>query len=310
MKHPALTFAWCINNLPGDEEAAVEQLRRVLVRTVDPPAPRAGWETLTMLATVKAYPAVSSKYGESVCVAGLRLDSPEPTWIRLFPVSFRALPREMRFEKYRVISLRARRGTTDVRPESWKPDLTSMRLGESLGTDAGTWRRRWEIVDPVADSTTTCDMLREARRHAWAAPSLGLVRPVDVSDLSIELNPAYESARSDRVDVDLFGRSRAVLEPTPFHAHYRYRCASRGCRGHRQSIVDWESGQLARRNLREVGGEEAMRRHRNRFLHEMCGPGRDTYFYIGNQHRHPRSFLVLGLFWPPRNSRPPLTLFD
>jgi hypothetical protein len=33
----------------------------------------------------------------------------------------------------------------------------------------------------------------------------------------------------------------------------------------------------------------------------MCGEGKDTIFYVGNMHRHPKSFLVLGVFWPPKS---------
>ncbi|WP_460887967.1 hypothetical protein [Promicromonospora xylanilytica] len=265
---------------------------------------------MIVLATVKAYPAMSSKYGESVCVAGLRLDSPEPEWVRLFPVPFRSLPDDTQFDKYQVLALRAQRGTTDRRPESWKPDLGSLRLGATVGTDNGKWRRRWQIVEPLADSTTTCELLKGAREHGQNAPSLGLIRPADISELVVETNPDYKTGSTEQLDVDLFGTERALLEATPFLVHYRYRCAAPTCRGHRQSIVDWESGQLARRNLRTHSLTEAKELQRKRFLDEMCAPGRETLFYVGNQHQHPISFLVLGLFWPPKHSRPAPTLFD
>lgn len=265
---------------------------------------------MVVLPTVKAYPAMSSKYGESVCVAGIRLDSEVPEWVRLFPVRFRALPPEKQFTKYRVISLRVQRGTTDRRPESWKPDLDSMNLGAKLGTDNGRWTRRWELTRSLAESTTSCELYAGAKAHGQDAPSLGLVRPTDVSGLDVEENPAYREAGPERVDMDLFGNETEVLEATPFLVHYKYRCASPRCSGHRQSIVDWESGALARRNLRKYSVAESKELHRRKFLDEMFEPGRETLFYLGNQHQHPISFLVLGLFWPPAASRPQPTLFD
>jgi hypothetical protein len=39
--------------------------------------------------TVKTYPNPSETYGETVCVAGVRLDRGRPEWIRLYPVKFR-----------------------------------------------------------------------------------------------------------------------------------------------------------------------------------------------------------------------------
>jgi hypothetical protein len=37
-----------------------------------------------------------------------------------------------------------------------------------------------------------------------------------------------------------------------------------------------------------------------RFLDEMCGPERDVAFYVGNVAAHPRTFSVLGVYWPSR----------
>ena len=48
---------------------------------------------------------------------------------------------------------------------------------------------------------------------------------------------------------------------------------------------------------------------RDKFLDQLCGEDRDTYFFVGNQFRHPRGFLVLGVFWPPSGSRPHSGLF-
>jgi len=74
-------------------------------------------QTIDVLVLVKAYPQPSSKYTESVCVAGLRLDMQTPEWVRLYPVQFRLLSRERRFSKYDLIRLRVRRPTSgDTRP--------------------------------------------------------------------------------------------------------------------------------------------------------------------------------------------------
>ncbi|SCD35727.1 hypothetical protein GA0115239_100945 [Streptomyces sp. BpilaLS-43] len=44
-----------------------------------------------IMITVKTYPELSSKYRETSCVAGIRLDQGEPQHVRLFPVPFRLL---------------------------------------------------------------------------------------------------------------------------------------------------------------------------------------------------------------------------
>lgn len=283
--------------------------RTALLAATPPVVPRPGWETITVLVTVKAYPVIGSRTGESVCVAGVRLDEPVPEWIRLFPVGFRELPRARQFRKYDVIRLRARRhGGGDRRPETSRPDLDSLVVGPHVDTDGGTWQSRSELVGALRGATTTCELAERARTAGQDAPSLGLVRP-HVHGLVVRDNPEYRPGGAPRVEADLFGEEREVLERTPFIATYHYTCADHsGCRGHRQSVVDWESGQLARSNLASLGREGARAAHRRRFLDEMCAPERETHFYVGNQHQHPASFLVLGLFWPRGHVQPTFAL--
>jgi hypothetical protein len=45
-------------------------------------------EQATVLVTVKAYPGLSVRRGETVCVAGVRIDGGPPRWMRLYPVAF------------------------------------------------------------------------------------------------------------------------------------------------------------------------------------------------------------------------------
>jgi hypothetical protein len=279
-----------------------------LISSIEVPVKAApGREVITLLVTVKAYPAIARKSGESVCVAGVRIDTPEPEWIRIFPVGFRDLPREKQFAKYQVVQMAAQRGSTDRRSESFKPNLDTVRLGATLDT-ARASSARWGVLAPLAGATTTCQLAAAARTSGLDAPSLGLIKPARVVDLIVAENPEYRRGGEPVVDVDLFGNERELLEATPFQVHYRYNCAEPGCRGHEQSIIDWESGALARRNLATHTVQEAMGLHRAKFLDEMCSPRRDTYFYVGNQHQHPQSFMVLGVFWPPAHSRPHPTL--
>ncbi len=50
-----------------------------------------------ILITVKTYPTLSRKYGETVCTAGVREDG---SWIRLYPVPFRRLQETEQYSKY------------------------------------------------------------------------------------------------------------------------------------------------------------------------------------------------------------------
>jgi hypothetical protein len=269
-----------------------------------------GDEQMRVLVTVKAYPQPSQRYGETVCVAGVRIDTGTPSWVRLYPVGFRDLPRTDQFKKYQVVDLKAAATTKDQRPESRRPNLHSMTLGDVIEPN-GRWRHRWTHLAPLAGATTTCELL--AKQGPVTAPSLGLVKP-RVDDLTVEKNEEFAADKKALAEMaaapDLFGSpERSPLEAAPFKLKYRYRCESEKCPGHHQSIIDWEAGESARK-WQEGYSENALAdAMRTKWLDQMCAADRDTYFYLGNQAAHRRSFLVLGVFWPPARSRPDEALF-
>lgn len=43
---------------------------------------------------------------------------------------------------------------------------------------------------------------------------------------------------------------------------------------------------------------------------DVCGPGKDTHFFLGNIASHPHVFTVVGLWYPKRAKPPERTLFD
>jgi len=68
-----------------------------------------------LLITVKTYPTLSRKHGETVCTAGVRADG---TWVRLYPVPFRRLDEAEQYRKFDWIELDVRKSTSDHRPEA------------------------------------------------------------------------------------------------------------------------------------------------------------------------------------------------
>jgi hypothetical protein len=72
-------------------------------------------------------------------------------------------------------------------------------------------------------------------------------------------------------------------------------------------VVDWELMQFYRRMRNESETvEECLRKVRDKWLDELCGPDKDTHLFVGNMQAHLNSFLVLGVFWPPRVKKGPL----
>ena len=253
------------------------------------------WEHMELLVLVKAYPAISTKYGEAVCVAGIRLDTPTPQWARLFPVGFRDLPADQQFRKYDVISLEAQRHLSDRRAESYRPNLESICITRHLKS-GGDWaaRRRW--VEPML-GPTMCELFN-GRRDGGNGPSLGVVRPrLVVGVFPREREPWSARQQATLAQGSLLNTKKALEQPAHAFA-YHWFCEDASCKGHQQSIADWELGQACRSWERDLG--EVVAKVQAKWLAEMCSETRDTMFFVGDQHQHPGSFMILGTFWPER----------
>lgn len=246
-------------------------------------------DRIELIVTVKAYPAVGKTNGESVCVAGIRTDTETPEHVRLFPVAFRDLEREGQFAKYQALAVEAERNHRDVRPESYRPRIQTLELGRTLSTRHG-WSERRELIAPL-EVGSMCDVLR---RQQLDGTSLAVFRPHRVDDFVVEHTGDWSDAQKLQVEQPtLFDPEKKALEKIPYRFSYRYSCGGR-CRGHEQSIIDWEIGE-AYRKWRRRGTDASLEKLRAKWLDELCGPTRDTFFFVGNMHQHPRSFLMLSV---------------
>lgn len=138
-------------------------------------------ERISLLVNVKAYPAVSEKYGEVVCVAGIRTDTEQPTWARLFPVAFRDMPFKQRFKKYQHVTLEASRHSGDARPETYRPNMDTIQVGKVIETKK-TWAERRQYIEPLIVES----MCAVQRQQEIDGTSLGAFRPGEVLDLVVD----------------------------------------------------------------------------------------------------------------------------
>lgn len=251
-------------------------------------------DTIRLVVVVKAYPTASIKYGEAVCIAGIRTDTASPEWVRLYPVDFRDLPFDQQFKKWSEIEVSVA-ASSDGRPESKRPDTSTIRVLDQLGTE-NRWATRRPLVEPLIVESM-CEA-RELQRQDGT--SLAAFRPHAVTDVVMEAEaddwtPQQTASLSQ---LSLFAQDKGTLEKIPWRWKYRYHCGG-GCRGHEQTIIDWEIAQAWRQWRDRYGPEDAAVRVRDKWLNELAGSDKDTVFFVGNQHLHPESFLILGVFWPP-----------
>lgn len=255
------------------------------------------WESAKILITVKAAPQPSAAYGDTVCVAGIRMRPGGPEWVRLYPIPFRSMEEYLRFRKYDLITVQVKPSGKDPRSESYIPDRSTIT---TVGHLDG-WKARHPYLSPLSSQWTMCGILG-AQREARPYPSLAVIKPRKVSDLKVVLHPGWTAEQAEKLRVnlgqeDLFGSAPKVqlLEAPRFEAKYSYYCEDSSCRGHNQGLLDWELVALERR-LKQLDDVAAIGELRKRFFKEMCAPDRGPMFFVGNQLKHPLAFSVLGVY--------------
>ena len=267
---------------------------------------KGAFERARVLVTVMTYPHPSERYQELVCVAGIA-DARE--WVRLYPVDYRYRPQTQQFHKYQWIELDvAPRGQgNDKRRESREPRLESISvLGEPIGT-RDNWRARRDIIDQMPHHT-----VNELKAlHVSERVSLGIVRPARVVDL--EVRPADPEWKPKwRVlfkQMTLFGPPQRPLRKLPYSFHYVFECEDSD-KPHTAMIEDWELGALFLKESERLGSDEAAAGSvRRKYLEELCAADKDTRFFVGTRFPH-NTWLVLGVFWPPKAGGGQLGLFD
>ncbi len=68
-------------------------------------------------------------------------------------------------------------------------------------------------------------------------------------------------------------------------------------------IEDWEVGALFWKLVDNgASKKEAADKVREKFLDDLCDPGKDTHFYVGTILAHPKSWVVIGVFYPKKTS--------
>jgi hypothetical protein len=257
---------------------------------------------MKVLITVKTYPIPSAKYDELVCTAGV-LESGD--FVRLYPINFRDLPYAQQYKKYQWVEVEAApHGRRDVRRESYRPNCDTLRvIGDPIPTRNGDWSARAHY----ALKRKAASMEELHARQEGDGTSLGIFRPKQIDDLIIQPDAAewkasfHAALRQARL-WDERSVSREPPRKVPFKFQYCFTCDDPRCRGHQMMIEDWEVGALYWR-LRDDGAsaDEAALAVREKFLGEICGSARDTHFYVGTVSSHPKSWVIIGLFYPKRS---------
>jgi hypothetical protein len=261
-----------------------------------------------VLITVKTYPTLSRKYGETVCTAGVREDG---SWVRIYPVPFRRLDEKEQYSKFDWLECRLIRNPSDPRPETFRPvDENELQPVAHIDT-ADDWRERRRILLKTARVYDRLDELIAGAKSNEV--SLAVFKPRHVRDFIWEEETRdwdpekLKQMRELHSQFDLFNDNAwretfQVIPKLPYSFSYRFEDA--GGRNSELQVLDWETGMLYWNCLRSSGGNEAtaLAKVRQKYLDAFLKT--DLHFFLGTtQQWHsvaPNPWVIIGVFPVPR----------
>lgn len=255
-----------------------------------------------ILITVKTYPTLSRKHGETVCTAGIREDG---SWVRLYPVPFRRLNDKEQYRKFDWIELDLRKSTSDARPETCHPtDAKSIHVIKHLDTRDG-WKTRSKALKPVPVYKCLKPLLEGAKANTI---SLALFKPTEIIDFFWEpCERSWDDAkiaamREMAAQGELFSdeewrRTFHLMPKLPYNFSYRFKDAE-GRRSELQ-VLDWEAGQLFHNCLRDAQGDEALALTRVKQKYFNTFLKTNLHFFLGTMKEFhgfsPNPWVIIGV---------------
>ena len=258
-----------------------------------------------ILILAKTYPSPSEKYLETSCVAGI---TDTGAMRRLFPIPFRRLFEEQKFQKWQWIEAETLKSPQDHRNESRRINFDKIILKEKIDT-RNNWEKRMPLIQqipaiklflpegktPVVDEGVTLAVfspdlpvrleIAESAKE-WTEEQLSKLRQLEGDDV---LFP--EDLRIPK----------AQLEKIPYDFYYvlNVETTTGERRDIRIKIIDWEVCELFR-NCVKNSGAHWEKPFRNKMEKEMNG--KNLKLLLGNIHRFPKTWLIVSLIYPPKQS--------
>ncbi len=213
-----------------------------------------------VLITVKTYPTLSRKYGETVCTAGVREDG---SWVRIYPVPFRRLDEAEQYRKFDWVECRLIRKPKDPRPETrHAADLKELQPAGHMDT-ASNWRERRKLLLKTSKVYTKLKPLIDGAKANTV--SLAVFKPTKITDFVWEEEEREWDAakvaemRNQTNQAELFAEEtwRQTFKRVPKLPYsFSYEFEDADGKKSKLQILDWEIGALFWNCLKQRGGDE------------------------------------------------------
>jgi len=268
-----------------------------------------------ILIVAKTYPTKSKKYTELVCTAGLDEDG---NWYRIYPIPTQSIKEYEGLKKYTWIEAEIERDRRDPRPESYKINLSTLKLLDTLSPQ-NNWLYRKDVVlqsKVYRDMDEIVDLANKKNTL-----SLCLFKPDDYLHVYFEAKKeepltdaeirAYKNA-----NVNLFEHNDTcevefnAMPPLPYSIKLVF--VDQKGKKSKMNILDWEISQLYW-NLHKKGKSDQEIKKDIKEKIEWMIHSRDLYLYLGTMRQMhgwtSNPFTIIGLFYPPTDQGYTSSLF-
>lgn len=213
-----------------------------------------------VLITVKTYPTLSRKHGETVCTAGVREDG---SWVRIYPVPFRRLDEAEQYRKFDWVECDLVPARKDPRPETRHPfDARQLVPVGHIGT-ANNWSARRRLLLKTATVQTRLQTLIASAKANRC--SLTVFKPTKIHGFIWEEEEReWDSAKvtemrnltkqGELFKEDAWRQTFKFIPKMPYSFSYRIEDADGRCS--EMQVLDWEIGALFWNCLRSAEGDE------------------------------------------------------
>ena len=268
-----------------------------------------------VLMVVKTYPTPSRNYGETVCTAGIDIDTGE--WVRIYPYPFRTAKDYSRFKKYETFEFNlVKSDARDKRPESFRliETTSAQKISEAIPTK-GNWEERLRYLLPTSFPSVQAlqDQIYDANADNFGR-SLGLIQVrADSAEVTFEpddrewddkqaknLNKAKHDLENNLFLTPEQVETFKTLEKLP----YKTRVSFDDMTGQRHSLLvtDWEIGILFLKERKRLGEQKALENVKYKIEQQIFAVTNDVFLIIGSVFGHLKTdtVVVIGFVYPKK----------
>ena len=249
-----------------------------------------------ILVIVKAYPEKSTKYGSSICTAGL---TEKLEWIRIYPIRLNIFQKNQKIlRKRNWIEANIEKSNEKLnRKESYKVDERSIKLVDSALTKTNQkniWNERNKILLPLLKkSREELEILKLSENL-----SIGLIKPKSYEFYIWKPINEINVIENKISQLTLEGSKIRIPDEIGNFFAYKFKCDDPNCKGHDTVCEDWEIRE-AFRSWRKKYKNPGLIKEKLIEKFQTFMESRDLYFIMGTTNPY-NKWVIIGLYYPPK----------